>query len=131
MFFSIDYFHLYFFMDGKFKQAQKDTWIYVGFDLLVAMLMFIAFKYAEANNFIVVWAIAIIPFCFLVYSIKLNYNVAFYICYSLGSILFANLFQFIFDTKNESETLVLVFLIATTITYGIYVLIKAKDVEKL
>src|SRR5438128_1433637 len=58
VFFSLDYFHLYFFMDGKFKQTQKDTWTYVGFDLLVSILMFIAFKYAETNNFIVAWTIA-------------------------------------------------------------------------
>jgi hypothetical protein len=131
VFFSVDYFHLYFFMDGKFRQQQKDTWAYVGFDFLVAVLMFVAFKYADTNNFYVVWSVALVPLCFLVYSIQLKYSVVFYSIYAITSLIVATVFQKITDVKSDNSYLVLGFLILTTLVYGGYVLSKSKEVNQL
>ena len=39
VFLSLDYFHLYFILESKFTQKERDTWGYVFCDFLVALLV--------------------------------------------------------------------------------------------
>ena len=121
-FLSLDYFHLYFILDSKFKQQEKDTWGYVFFDFIVAVLIFVAFKYSMKDPYAVIWSIAFIPACFLVYSIILKYNRIFYLAFSILSLISAYLLSYklkIEPAKINYYVLGLSSLI--TLTYLIYV----------
>ena len=78
----LDYYHLYFIMEGKFSQKQKNTWWYIVSDFLVAICVFISFKYIEVSPKTAFYTLAFIPGCFLLYSLILKYNVGFYLVFA-------------------------------------------------
>jgi hypothetical protein len=130
VFFSLDYIHLYFFMDNKFSEQEKDSWFYVISDFLVAGLMFIAFKYCEDNNHTVIWCISLVPFCYFVYSLKLKYNRWFYGVYFLVSLALAFLINRRIEAKPVGDYRVLFFILGMAVTYLIYIILNPNKIER-
>lgn len=124
LFFFLDYYHLYFQMDKKFQQKEKDTWTYVFFDFIVAVLIFISFKYIT-NHTIMAYSIALIPACFLVYSIRLKYNRLFYIIYSLSSLILTSIVIVNKDKWLNYNATILFIVALITVTYLAYVVYQA------
>ncbi|RZK59014.1 MAG: hypothetical protein EOO91_06425 [Pedobacter sp.] len=126
IFFSLDYFHLYFLMDKKFTNSQKDTWSYVCFDFLVAVLVFASFKYVDKNNCIALISVAAIPVCFVIYSFKLKYHRQFYVIYAAIFVLLAIAIIF-YENVYDYNLMTLTFTILMTLTYLIYVKVVSKN----
>lgn len=126
LFFCLDCYHLFFFMEDEFTEEQKDTWTYVLFDILVAILFWVAAKHLFIDDafYAPLISITIIPLCFLVYSITLKYNVRFYKWY-FGIIIALSLVTGLLYHYNKGNYL-LYFILITTLIYGIYVTTRKK-----
>jgi len=129
LFFGIDYFHLYFLMDKKFKQLEKDTWTYVGFDLLVAISIFVGFRYSGTNTDVSLFSMAIIPMWFLLYSAKLKYNIPFHLCYTISCILISLfIYKYKYYLFNYNAT-ILIFFIIMTLVYLVYLINQVRQIK--
>jgi hypothetical protein len=89
LFYLMDYYHLYFFMDENFDSKEKDSKTYVLCDFFISILFLIAFKFIIGNQLWTIWLITLIPICFLIYSYKLKYELKFYSIYAITSVLMA------------------------------------------
>lgn len=124
-FYILDYIHLYFVMDNRFSQSQKNGFRYITFDLAVSVLLFIAYSYNE-NHALGVLMVALIPICFLGYSVRLKYCVRFYKVFTISTVIYALLFYFNFNRVdpflNLSDEKAMLYLLAgMNIVYFIYV----------
>lgn len=124
---ATDYYHLYFLMEKKFSKLQKDTWWYVGFDFLVAMSIFVAFKYCDKNLQVLMWSIALIPLWFLIYSLKLFYKSIFYGFYAFVSLATSLILDYNKTKFLNFEAVVLYFIIAIVSVYVLYVIREVKN----
>ena len=94
LFYLIDYYHLYTYMDKKFTKEEKTTPTYVIFDILVALFLCIAFNATYISKVISLFVnylpffylnldyylvslifLSSLPFCFAVYTRKLKIKI--------------------------------------------------------
>ena len=99
LFYLVDYVHLYFIMEKKFTQTQKNKLTYILFDLIVSILLFVTFQYKSINPALGVFLMSFIPLCFLFYSIPLKYNIAFYGLFSLLTLAYSVLFTIDYNSS--------------------------------
>jgi len=138
IFFIFDYIHLYFRMDNKFSQRQKNKWHYILFDLFVSILLFIAYQYIT-NPILGIFLFALVPLCFLAYSIPLKYNVRFYLIFSILTLIYAGVFITNFNSSegfiNVKDDIALLNMIRVMssiyIVYVIFELSRKRTIKKL